>query len=161
MDFTPAGWSSTDTNSEPAESIDKTRLISLLHGQNFRLTREREAVLRLFTEARKMLTPGQLHELAQSRNVHVGLTTVYRLLEVLTKVGLATPFLIEGSVYYTFCNQPHHHHCICLSCHAVQDIYECPVPVTPTPGFQVAYHRVDLFGTCAACGGQTVPPKAE
>ncbi|MBX5437030.1 MAG: transcriptional repressor [Alicyclobacillaceae bacterium] len=144
-------WDSAERASSLRCSIDRTQLVTLLHGQNFRLTREREAVLRLFVQAGKMLTPAQLHELARRQTVHVGLTTVYRLLEVLTKVGLATPFLLDGSVYYTFCHQPHHHHCICLSCHAVQDIYECPTPMQPPGEFAVAYHRVDWFGICKQC----------
>src|SRR5579875_1562043 len=104
--------------------MDTGNISALLHEQNFRLTRERQDVLRLFVKAPKMLTPMQLHEEASKASVHVGLTTVYRLLEVLTKVGLATPFLVEGTVYYTFCSEQHHHHFICLTCHGIQNIYE-------------------------------------
>jgi Fur family zinc uptake transcriptional regulator len=126
-------------------------MMALLHQQNFRLTRERAALLDLFVRTGKVLTPAQLHEAAQAAQVHVGLTTVYRLLEVLTKVGLASPLLVEGVICYTYCPCDHHHHFVCLNCHQVQDLYECPeFPTLPT-GCEVNHHKIDLFGTCAQC----------
>ncbi len=134
--------------------MDKVQIIDLLHGQNFRLTQERESLLELFATASSMLTPSQLHDLAQKNNVKIGLTTVYRLLEVLTKVGAATPFLVEGNIFYAFCNREHHHHFVCLSCHHVMDIHdECPsCPSLGIPGsYEIRSHRSDLFGTCPNC----------
>jgi Fur family transcriptional regulator, zinc uptake regulator len=131
--------------------MDTEQISELLHEQNFRLTRERQEVLGLFVNAPKMMTPMQLHKEARNANIGVGLTTVYRLLEVLTKVGLATPLLLQGTVYYTFCSEHHHHHFICLKCHSIQNIYECPKFETLPVDCQVSYHKVDLFGTCAHC----------
>lgn len=108
-------------------------------------------LLDLFSQSAEMLTPGELHELAREHDVKVGLTTVYRLLEVLTKVGVATPFLVDGNIYYSFCDEEHHHHFVCLSCHKVLDIHsECPSFQVP-PEFTVSSHRADLFGTCPDC----------
>jgi Fur family zinc uptake transcriptional regulator len=132
-------------------NMDRQRLLDLLHQQRFRLTREREALLELFAGAGQMLTPGQLHELAQAAGTRVGLTTVYRLLEALTKVGAAVPFLVEGSIYYAFCSGEHHHHFVCLNCHSVHEIHECPSFCNLPGGFQVQSHRADLFGTCPMC----------
>jgi Fur family transcriptional regulator, zinc uptake regulator len=131
--------------------MNKQEMLALLHEQNFRLTREREALLDLFVKIGKVLTPAQLHEAAQAAQVRVGLTTVYRLVEVLTKVGLASPLLIEGVVHYAYCPGNHHHHFVCLSCHHVQDIYECPQFISLPSGCTVDQHKMDLFGTCAAC----------
>lgn len=131
--------------------MDTQQLTSLLHAQNFRLTRERQKLLDLFSQAAGMLTPGQLHQEAQSQQLNVGLTTVYRLLEVLTHVGAATPFLLDGSVYYAFCEGSHHHHFVCLSCHQVRDIPECPSFAQLPDSYRVQSHRVDLFGTCPDC----------
>ncbi|MBX6351990.1 MAG: transcriptional repressor [Thermoflavifilum sp.] len=130
------------------EAADVARVLRQHH---FRMTRERRALLDLFIEADTLLTPAQLHAFAQARDVDVGLTTVYRLLEVLTKAGLASPFLLEGSIYYTFCTDHHHHHFICLNCRHVENIYGCSATVEPPPGCTVSYHRVDLFGRCARC----------
>lgn len=131
--------------------MNREDMLDLLHQQNFRLTREREALLDLFVRTGKMLTPAQLYEAAQANRVRVGLTTVYRLLEVLTKTGLATPLLLEGVVYYTYCPGTHHHHFVCLACHHVQDLYECPVFEHLPSGCHVDHHQANLFGTCASC----------
>jgi Fur family zinc uptake transcriptional regulator len=135
--------------------MEKRDIVQLLHRQNFRLTREREALLELLMRTEKMFTAAEWHALAQQQHVRVGLTTVYRLLEVLTKVGLATPFLVEGSVYYAFCAGQHHHHFVCLACHHVEDLYECPVFHHLPKGCQVHHHKVDLFGICPACQEQS------
>ncbi|MCL6631172.1 MAG: transcriptional repressor [Alicyclobacillus herbarius] len=137
--------------------MDKERLRALLHEQNFRLTRERDTLLELFVQSGRMLTPAQLHELAQTSGARVGLTTVYRLLEVLTKVGAAMPFLVEGNIYYAFCSDHHHHHFVCLSCHRVHELAECPSFQEVPSEFQVQSHRADLFGTCPNCQRRNRP----
>ncbi|MCL6626022.1 Fur family transcriptional regulator [Alicyclobacillus shizuokensis] len=135
--------------------MNQERLRQLLHEQNFRLTRERQSLLELFVQSERMLTPAQLHEWAQEHGARVGLTTVYRLLEVLTKVGAAMPFLVDGNVYYAFCSDGHHHHFVCLSCHRVHEIRECPSFLHVPREFQVESHRADLFGTCPHCQSTT------
>jgi Fe2+ or Zn2+ uptake regulation protein len=131
--------------------VNKQDIVALLHQQNFRMTREREALLDLFVRTEKMYTPLEWHQAARNENLRIGLTTVYRLLEVLTKVGLASPFLVDGSIYYTFCAGNHHHHFVCLQCHKVQDLFECPAFQNVPAGCRVEHHKVDLFGLCSHC----------
>ena len=128
-----------------------TNIRSLLHEQNCRLTQERTELLDLFSHANKARTPIQLHQAALNTGVGIGLSTVYRMLEVLTKIGLASPFLLDGAVYYIYCTRSHHHHFICLHCHRVEDIYDCQQELSTPDGCAVEYHKLDLFGTCATC----------
>lgn len=131
--------------------INESKIKALLHEQKFRLTSERQSLLDLFSKSSRMLTPAQLHEFAQEHDMKIGLTTVYRLLEVLTKTGIATPFLIDGVIYYAFCGCDHHHHLVCLSCHQVVDMHQsCPAVEVPKD-FKVESHRLDLYGTCLNC----------
>lgn len=132
-------------------TVDTARIKELLHQQNFRLTQEREVLLSLFADSEAMLTPSQLYDLARANQVKIGLTTVYRLLEALTKVNVVTPFVLDGSIYYAFCGCNHHHHFVCLSCHHVIDIHgACPTIEVPD-SCEVAAHRCDVFGTCPSC----------
>jgi Fe2+ or Zn2+ uptake regulation protein len=131
--------------------LNESQIKALLHDQKFRLTSERQILLELFSKSSRMLSPSQLYDLALEHQVKIGLTTVYRLLEVLTKIGIATPFLIDGAIYYAFCGCDHHHHFVCLSCHRVLDMHEsCPSFEIPE-NFQVESHRLDLFGRCSTC----------
>ena len=135
--------------------LDKSQIKDMLNEQKFRLTSEREILLDLFASSSCMLTPGQLYELAKKNNIKIGLTTVYRLLEVLTKVGATTPFLVDGNIYYAFCDRKHHHHFVCLSCHRVLDLLgKCPSFEVPKD-FEVSNHRADVFGTCPNCQTHT------
>ncbi len=131
--------------------MDRQQIADLLHEQKFRLTQEREVILGLFASAGTMLTPGQLYELARAKNIKIGLTTVYRLLEALTKVGVATPFLLDGDIFYAFCGGGHHHHFVCLSCHRILDLQGCPSFTGIPENYQIEDHRADLFGTCPSC----------
>lgn len=131
--------------------MDLDTLRPLLHEHRFRLTQEREMVLAAFVSAEEILTPTQLYDRVHAQHAHVGLTTVYRLLEVLTKLGLATPFLIDGEIFYTFCPQPHHHHFVCLACHHVRDIFECAQLPHDDAWGEVTFHRLDLYGRCGSC----------
>lgn len=98
-----------------------------------------------------MLTLIQLHEAVLDTGMEIGLTTIYRMLEVLTKIGLALAFLLEGAVFYTYCIHSHHHHFIRLRCHRVDDLYDCRQELTFPNGCVVDYHILDLFGTCVTC----------
>jgi len=115
------------------------------------MTPEREAVLETFINAEKMLTPSQLHQMVLQQTDYVGLTTVYRLLEVLTKLQLATPFLQDGEIFYTFCTGQHHHHFVCLECKRVQDVFECPTIQNVSQYGTISSHKLDLFGRCVNC----------
>ncbi|UOF92301.1 transcriptional repressor [Fodinisporobacter ferrooxydans] len=131
--------------------MDIDSVKELLHQNNFRITYERELVLDTFLKTEKIVTPAQLFELVQRKHVRVGLTTVYRLLEVLTKLDLTTPFLVNGEIYYTFCTHQHHHHFICLHCRRVQDVFEClPFQNISRYGTMTS-HKIDLFGYCVTC----------
>lgn len=131
--------------------MDLAQIKTLLHQQKLRLTKEREQLLELFAASPTLLTPAQLHERVQAEGLNTGLTTVYRLLETLTKVGAATPFLVDGAIYYAFCGGDHHHHFVCLSCHRIVELHDsCPTFDVPE-NFEVRTHRADLYGTCPDC----------
>jgi Fur family ferric uptake transcriptional regulator len=68
--------------------LDAVHLEQELSAAGRRLTRPRRAVLRVVAEAACPLTPAQVHEQAQAHYPQVGLVTVYRTLELLTRLGL-------------------------------------------------------------------------
>lgn len=129
-----------------------------LHEHKFRLTHEREAVLTAFMKSDRLFSPAELHRCVKDQYTAVGLTTVYRLLEVLTKLELATPFLMNNEILYAFCPEQHHHHFVCLACRRVKDLYDCTAtPATHADIGTVKYHRIDLFGCCKGCEGTLLP----
>ena len=79
-----------------------------------RNTRQRAEVLALLTETDDFRTPQQLHMTLRERGARVGLTTVYRTLQVLVDAGeVDTMRLPTGDQLYRRCSRTHHHHLVC------------------------------------------------
>lgn len=122
-----------------------------------RSTRQRAAVAALLAELEEFRSAQQVHDLLRQRGERVGLTTVYRSLQILASTGkvdvLRTP---EGEVSYRRCSSGHHHHLVCRLCgRAVEfdlpSIERSAEKVARENGFTDISHTLEIFGTCAAC----------
>ena len=122
-----------------------------------RSTRQRAAVSALLEELDDFRTAQQLYELLRIRGERVGLTTVYRSLQLLAESDqvdvLRNP---EGEVTYRRCSNGHHHHLVCRQCgHAVEvdgpAVERWATRVAADHGYVDVSHTVEIFGTCPAC----------
>lgn len=140
--------------------VDSPELIrwvsSQLHEKNMRLTRQRQRVLEAFLKSGRLQTAQELYRDAHNQGINIGLTTVYRLLEALSELGLARAFFMEGEIRYAFCSPRHHYHLICNGCGKIKEVFDCPVvpTVTDIEGFQLNRHQLDFFGLCRHCQGK-------
>ncbi len=127
-----------------------------------RNTRQRGEVLTLLTETDDFRTPQQLHYELQQRGAQVGLTTVYRTLQVLVDAGeVDTTRLPTGEQLYRRCRQSrHHHHLVCRQCGTTVEI-EGPMverwadKLAAEHGFSDVSHTVEVFGMCRRCTAGT------
>ncbi|MGE5589434.1 MAG: Fur family transcriptional regulator [Bacillota bacterium] len=132
--------------------MESTDTFDALRRGGFRLTAPRLRAAELFADAGRWMSPQELHREAAGQGVDVGLTTVYRLLEAMTAVGLARRFAQDGRAYrYVYCHPSHHHHLICRSCGRVEDVDECLVKAPRHGTFHVESHVLDFFGLCDQC----------
>ena len=82
-----------------------------------RNTRQRGEVLALLEQMDDFRTPQQLHLDLRQRGAKVGLTTVYRTLQLLVDAGeVDTMRLPSGEQLYRRCGRAHHHHLVCRRC---------------------------------------------
>src|SRR5262249_35146974 len=82
-----------------------------------RNTRPRGEALALLEELDDFRTPQQLHVDLRDRGAKVGLTTVYRTLQLLVDAGeVDTMRLPSGEQLYRLCGRSHHHHLVCRTC---------------------------------------------
>ena len=102
------------------------------------------------------LSGQQLHrQLHQSENA-MGLTTVYRNLQVLVKQGLIrSRHLPNGEVLYTPVERDIHH-LTCVNCGETTPLKGCPVKDTSLPKnkgqkFELLFHTLEFFGLCEHC----------
>jgi Fur family transcriptional regulator, ferric uptake regulator len=122
-------------------------------------TRQRSALLALLEELDGFRTAQELHVLLAGRGERVGLATVYRGLQCLVEDGRVDVLRSDdGEAGYRRCSPVHHHHLVCRGCGRAVEISDPPVErwarqVAAEHGFADVGHRMELFGTCAACAG--------
>lgn len=86
----------------------------------------------------------------------MGLTTVYRNLQILIKHGLIrSRHLPNGEVLYTPVDRDIHH-LTCVQCGETSKMEGCPVKDIHTPKknpkkFQLLFHTLEYFGLCQNC----------
>jgi Fur family ferric uptake transcriptional regulator len=125
-----------------------------------RNTRQRAEVLTLLEEVDGFRSAQQLHADLRARGAAVGLTTVYRTLQLLADAGQVDQMrLPDGEQLYRRCGHSmHHHHLVCRTCgHTVEvagpTVERWAEKIAAEHGFTDIGHTLEIFGTCASCTG--------
>lgn len=122
-----------------------------------RNTRQRAEVLALLTDTDDFRSAQQLHTTLRQHGARVGLTTVYRTLQVLADAGeVDTMRLPSGEQLYRRCSRTHHHHLVCRACGSTVEVEGPAVErwadrVAAEHGYTEVSHTLEIFGTCANC----------
>jgi Fe2+ or Zn2+ uptake regulation protein len=92
----------------------------LLRKQGYRLTPQRHMILSVIQESDEHLSIEQIAAQVQERNPYISLSTVYRTLELLRKLGLVRESHFPGEQpRYEAAQGRAHHHLVCLKCRAI------------------------------------------
>lgn len=126
-----------------------------------RSTRQGEAVLRVVRGTSSFRSAQEIHAELRAAGEPVGLTTVYRHLQLLADGGVVDAIqAADGQVAYRYCGTgDHHHHLVCRSCGASAEV-EAPevedwaAAVAARSGYTEVSHTMEIFGICARCRGQ-------
>ncbi len=122
-----------------------------------RQTRQRRAVDEILAELAEFRTAQQIHEELRTRGGNVGLTTVYRRLQVLTEAGTLDAIRVaDGETAYRRCSDGHHHHLVCRVCGRAVEVSGPAVEswaegIARQNGFREVSHDLEIFGTCSFC----------
>ena len=127
-------------------------------GTRVRGTRQAEALSVVLDGLPGFCSAQQIHAELRSRGAHVGLTTVYRHLQVLSEDGRVDAIRdASGETLYRKCrSDTHHHHLTCRSCGRSVEVEGRAVErwaedVALEAGFTDVGHTVELFGLCPGC----------
>lgn len=139
-------------------------------GCGYRITLGREAILDVLAKTDKHLSAEEIYTRVHSRYPSVGLTTVYRTLDVLTAVGLVYKFDFgDRRARYELAEGPkgehHHHHLVCTSCNRVIDytdfideevelLRETEKGLSKKYDFKITNHLIQFYGICNTCNGK-------
>jgi Fur family ferric uptake transcriptional regulator len=122
-----------------------------------RKTRQRAAVDAILERTDQFRTASQIHDNLRHEGQNIGLTTVYRTLQMMTDSDqLDVIRTDDGEAAYRRCSSGHHHHLVCRSCGRTVEVQGPAIErwtsqIADEHAFTDVQHNLEIFGTCAAC----------
>lgn len=139
-------------------------------GCGYRLTLGREAILDVLSKSEGHLSAEDIYTKIHPRNPNVGLTTIYRTLDVLSNLGMVYKLDFgDGRARYEFAEGPkgahHHHHLVCTECHKIIDytdfiddevelLNQTEKGLGKKYKFKITNHLIQFYGVCEECCGK-------
>ncbi len=130
---------------------------SKLSELGYRLTPQRMMILSAIENSDDHISAEEIYVQVVAKYPNVNISTVYRTLELLKRLGLVTETdLGEGRVRYHPADKGHHHHLVCKECGAVIDLDESVMaPVKDTLlreyKFIADLEHLAIVGRCVNC----------
>ncbi|MGD9015058.1 MAG: transcriptional repressor [Candidatus Omnitrophota bacterium] len=136
-------------------------------GCGYRLTIPRGAILDTLSKTTEHLSAEDVFQKVHKNYPGVGLTTVYRTLELLVQMGLVFKFDFgDGRARYELAEGPkgerHHHHLVCTKCDRVIDytdfideekelLGQTEKGLSEKFNFKITNHLIQFYGLCDSC----------
>lgn len=141
--------------------LSERRIAAALRQHGYKLTPQRRVVIGAIAASPDHLTPTDLYQKLHQEHPAIGLTTIYRTLEILAGLELICELHAGGSCRsYTIGAPGHHHHIICSSCGEVvdfsgYDLSSLQERLSRETGFEIEGHLLEFIGRCQDCRQNT------
>ena len=139
-----------------------------LREYHYRLTKPRRSILDVLKKTGEHLSAEEIYQRVYQKYPGIGLTTVYRTLELLVQLGLVLKFEFgDGRSRYELYEEMgsrkgHHHHLICAKCHRVIDytdfvdeerefLKKTERALEKRYHFHITNHVIAFYGICEDC----------
>ena len=131
-----------------------------------RLTAPREAILDFLSKSSKHMSAKEIYASLHRSHPSLGLSTVYRTLDLLARMGIVTKIAIgDGQSRYEFKSREkneHHHHLICTNCGKIINYSEflddelglvkrTEERLSKKYNFVIQDHNIEFLGICEKC----------
>jgi Fur family ferric uptake transcriptional regulator len=139
-------------------------------GCGYRLTAGREAILDILSKSKGHLSAEDIYMKVHPKYPNVGLTTIYRTLDVLSNLGMVLKLDFgDGRARYELAEghegAQHHHHLVCTKCNKVVDytdfiddevelLRKTEKGLGAKYNFKITNHIIQFYGLCDKCGGK-------
>jgi Fur family ferric uptake transcriptional regulator len=135
-------------------------------GQGYRITIPREVIMDVLSASESHLSAEDIYMKVHRMSPHIGLTTVYRTLDILTEMGMISKFDFgDGRSRYELIKdtrEGHHHHLICTRCNRVIDYFDfineelefikrAEEGLSKKYDFEIRSHVIQFHGICGEC----------
>jgi Fur family ferric uptake transcriptional regulator len=132
-----------------------------------RMTAGREAILNILARSEEHLSAEDIYIKVHAEKPSIGLTTVYRTLELLVNIGMVAKFVFgDGRARFELLQGPrrskYHHHLVCTGCSRIieySDFFDEEISIlekiqdnlSKKYDFIITNHLVQYCGLCAKC----------
>ena len=131
-----------------------------------RWTQPREFILNLLSRTSKHMSAKDIYAYLYQANPGIGLTTVYRTLDLLERTGLVNKLTLgDGQSRYEYksgTKNEHHHHLICTKCGKIIDyndfmeeelelVRKTEDTLARKYNFHIHDHNIEFLGLCEKC----------
>jgi Fur family ferric uptake transcriptional regulator len=138
--------------------LTEKRIVQVMHEKGFKLTPARRHLIEVIAGSTAHLTPSELYEKAGGKASGISLVTIYRTLDILSRLGFICEVYTEGHARSYLLRRPreHHHHLICSECGTVLDFTGCALSalekkLAAETGFHIDSHLLEFSGKCREC----------
>jgi Fur family ferric uptake transcriptional regulator len=137
-----------------------------LGGHVSRWTVPREAIIDLLSRTSKHMSAKDIYAALYKNNPGIGLTTIYRTLDLLERMRLINKFTFgDGQNRYEFKSgekKEHHHHLVCTKCGKIIDysnfveeelrlVKKTEEILAKKYNFTIKDHNIEFLGLCEKC----------
>jgi len=129
-----------------------------IRSRGYKLTPQRRVILEILIKNKdNPLTPEGVYRQVKISCSKVGLTTIYRTLELLRKIGVVNHVHFhDGCDRYEINDGKPHHYLICLNCGKVERTDLCFIDkmqriLEKDTAFKITEHCLSFFGYCRFC----------
>jgi Fur family ferric uptake transcriptional regulator len=130
---------------------------NLFKAKKISLSHPRLLIYQELSDASGPLSPLEIYQSLLKKKRKIGLTSIYRSLELFESLGMVFKIVNGSSVRYKLCElENHHHHIVCKACGSVVELNFCDISdwskkVTESTGYQVVDHQLNFYGFCKSC----------
>lgn len=129
-----------------------------LRGAGYKLTNARLTVLQVLEQRGGHVTSTDVLEEVTRLDPEIGRASVFRALDLFTRLSIIRPTYIDSSVTPTYVLLPdgHHHHVICTNCNRVIEFEECHLErleaeLEDKLNVRLTGHLLEFYGLCEQC----------
>jgi Fur family transcriptional regulator, ferric uptake regulator len=136
-------------------------------GCGYRMTVPRQIILTVLSQTQKHLSAEEIYIEVRKDYPNIGLTTVYRTLDILVQIGIVFRFDFgDKRARYELARGPkgfrHHHHLVCTACGRVIDytdfidqekelLLKTEKGLAKKYNFTISNHLIQFYGLCSNC----------
>lgn len=131
---------------------------SRLKAAGYKITNARMTVLQVLEDLGGHVTSAEVLEGVSERDNSIGRASVFRTLDLLTRLGIVRPTYVDTSMtpVYVLLPEGHHHHIICTNCNRVIEFADCGLSaleahLEATYKLRLTGHLLEFYGICEHC----------